>query len=103
MSTELDRLVHVVHTALGGDGWAYSNYGMNELVSHREKLETVVGALALSFQTSAVAAVEAQKAIFSSPEYATGQPLSSLHERIACDACIDAIRRLAPSLQDSEV
>ena len=48
-----------------------------------------------------IAAIEAQKAIFMSPEYATQQPLSSLKERLACDFCIEAIRR--PSLQDSEV
>lgn len=48
-----------------------------------------------------IAAIEAQKAIFMSPEYATGQPLSTFQERFACDQCIEAIRR--PSLQDSEV
>ena len=41
-----------------------------------------------------IAAIEEQKAIFMSPEYAAGQPLSSMSERLACDSCIDAIRRL---------
>lgn len=42
-----------------------------------------------------IAAIEAQREIFSSPEYAAGQPLSSMSERLACNSCIDAIRRLS--------
>lgn len=52
--TEMDRLVRIVHEALGGDGWAYSNYGMAELVTHRAELEAVVTALASTQSSSQV-------------------------------------------------
>lgn len=42
---ETDRLVKVVHEALGGNGWAYANYGNDELTSQRSRLEAVVQAL----------------------------------------------------------
>lgn len=41
-----DAQIEAVHEALGGNGWAYSNYGQNELRSHREDMERVVRALA---------------------------------------------------------
>ena len=36
---------------------------------------------------------EDQAKIFLSPEYATGQPLSSIMERFACEQCAAAIRK----------
>lgn len=39
-------------------------------------------------------ACEDQAASFLSPQYATGQPLSSFPERFACQQCADAIRNL---------
>lgn len=43
---------------------------------------------------AAIAALEEQQRTFLSPEYATGQPLSSMMERFACDRCIEALRTL---------
>jgi len=42
----------------------------------------------------AAKACEQQRDDFLSPEYATGQPLSSIQERFACDQCATAIRAL---------
>jgi hypothetical protein len=42
----------------------------------------------------AAKACEAQSNTFLSPEYATGQPLSSFNERFACKTCAAAIRAL---------
>jgi hypothetical protein len=39
-------------------------------------------------------ACEEKTRVFLSPEYATGQPLSSFNERFACKECADAIRAL---------
>lgn len=39
-------------------------------------------------------ACEEQALQFLSPEYATGQPLSSITERFACSQCASAIRAL---------
>lgn len=39
---------------------------------------------------------------FASPEYATGQPLSSLRERIACGACAESILSRANTLGESD-
>lgn len=41
-------------------------------------------------------ACEQQAKDFLSPEYATGQPLSSFSERFACGQCAEAICSLAP-------
>lgn len=41
---------------------------------------------------------EEQAADFLSPEYATGQPLSSAGERVACGICAEAIRALRTAL-----
>lgn len=38
---------------------------------------------------------EEQQAVFLSPEYATGQPLSSFGERFACGQCAKIIREAA--------
>ena len=38
---------------------------------------------------------EEQQQTFLSPEYATGQPMSSFGERFACGRCAEAIRNLA--------
>ncbi len=38
---------------------------------------------------------EDQQQVFLSPQYATGQPLSSFHERFACGQCAAAIRLLS--------
>lgn len=35
----IELLILTIHMELGGDGWAYSNYGNNELISERENLE----------------------------------------------------------------
>lgn len=40
---------------------------------------------------------EQQRQDFLSPEYATGQPLSSFQERFACGQCAEAIRTLKDS------
>ncbi len=40
---------------------------------------------------------EEQARDFLSPEYATGQPISSINERFACDECAAAIRKLGES------
>lgn len=42
-------------------------------------------------------ACEQQASDFASPEYATGQPLSSFKERFACNQCAVAIRALENS------
>lgn len=42
----------------------------------------------------AIAACERQNKVFLSPEYATGQPASSLQERFGVTSCINAIRDL---------
>ncbi len=42
---------------------------------------------------------EAQIRVFLSPRYATGQPLSSMGERLACAACAREIR-LAGGIDD---
>ncbi len=42
----------------------------------------------------AMAACQKQQEDFLSPEYATGQPISSVWERAACGACIQEIRAL---------
>lgn len=39
---------------------------------------------------------DAQRETFLSPEYATGQPLSSICERLACTLIADQIRALKP-------
>lgn len=52
---EMDRLVSLVHEALGGNGWAYANYGNDELVSQRDGLEAVVRALRRDEQAEVVA------------------------------------------------
>ena len=43
----LDReaLILAIHNALGGNGWAYSNYGNDELVDCRDKLEAAANAI----------------------------------------------------------
>lgn len=43
---------------------------------------------------AAIKAIEAQKRIFQSEEYATPQPMGSLMESFACDQCAAAIRAL---------
>jgi hypothetical protein len=35
----VERLIVVIHEALGGDGWAYSDYNGNELERCRSQLE----------------------------------------------------------------
>lgn len=45
-AAQRERLIQEVHDALGGDGWAYSNYGNNELVDMRDRLEKVVDVFA---------------------------------------------------------
>ncbi|HVA92152.1 MAG TPA: hypothetical protein VNL71_20190 [Chloroflexota bacterium] len=71
----------------------------------REKLhaEDVVKARASGYaegfeaaKLAAIALCEEQRTIFLSPEYATGQPLSSLQERFACSRCVEAIAALKP-------
>lgn len=47
-------------------------------------------------------ACEAQAANFLSPEYTTGQPMSSFQERFACNQCAAAIRQLASPSVDAE-
>lgn len=37
--TMVNRLVQAIHEGLGGNGWAYSNYGGDELNLCRDKLE----------------------------------------------------------------
>ena len=42
----------------------------------------------------AAKACEDQRTAFLSPQYATGQPVSSISERFACTECANAIRNL---------
>lgn len=50
----------------------------------------------LKGREEAVEACEEDARHFASPEYATGQPLSSLAGRTACQTCATAIRALEP-------
>jgi len=50
----------------------------------------------------AAKACEDQQQVFLSPQYATGQPLSSFHERFACGQCAAAIRLLSHSSKGVE-
>jgi len=36
-----EQLIRQIHRALGGNGWAYSNYGCDELTLRRDALESV--------------------------------------------------------------
>lgn len=56
-----------------------------------------LGALAAIRETTALAAklAERERQDFLSPEYATGQPLSSFQERFACGQIADALRTYA--------
>ncbi len=40
-----EELIKKIHEALGGNGWAYSNYGGDELKDCREQLEKVADLL----------------------------------------------------------
>jgi len=40
-----------------------------------------------------IAIIREQQQVFLSPRYATGQPLSSISERLACSLCIREIER----------
>jgi len=51
---------------------------------------------ALGIEAAAVACEE-QRDAYLSPQYATGQPLSSIMERMACTTCRDGIRNLDPA------
>ncbi|ANC53400.1 hypothetical protein A4249_06860 [Brevundimonas sp. GW460-12-10-14-LB2] len=42
---DMDAAVRALHEALGGNGWAYSNYGGDELNSERPELEAGVRAV----------------------------------------------------------
>ena len=44
---------------------------------------------------------EDQQQVFLSPQYATGQPMSSVGERIGCAACADEIRALKEKTNDT--
>jgi len=52
--------------------------------------------VALGIEAAAVACEE-QRDAYLSPQYATGQPLSSIMERMACTTCRDGIRNLDPA------
>jgi hypothetical protein len=45
---DMEVAVHALHEALGGNGWAYSNYGNDELHSRRSELEAGVRAVLTS-------------------------------------------------------
>lgn len=49
----------------------------------------------------AIAACEREKKVFLSPDYATGQPQSSMQERFGVASCIDAIRALLKDREES--
>jgi hypothetical protein len=60
-------------------------------VNHIER-ERVIAVTMM--REAAAHACEEQARLFLSPEYATGQPLSSFNERFACKECADAIRAI---------
>lgn len=55
--------------------------------------ETII-AEAAAMRERAAGVCEQQAKDFLSPQYATGQPLSSFGERFACGQCAEAIRNL---------
>jgi Lar family restriction alleviation protein len=55
-----EQMVRAVHEALGGDGWAYSNYGHNELRDRRPALEDAVRAILALLPSSGPEGVEAR-------------------------------------------
>lgn len=73
----------------------------NDAEVRGEALNSARVAAAIIIEACAKVAEE-QAAQFLSPQYATGQPLSSFPERFACGACADAIRTLAPAKPDGE-
>ena len=57
------------------------------------RMAAAVAMVAVATERERAAKVcEDQSKAFLSPEYATGQPLSSFSERFACDLCASAIR-----------
>jgi hypothetical protein len=80
--------------------------GSGGFVGERAEVEVIISALRASLTTpparsyadaieDAAKACEDQQQAFLSPQYATGQPLSSFHERFACGQCAAAIRLLS--------
>jgi hypothetical protein len=66
-----------------------------EFIAEAVALEARERVIAVTMMREAAAhACEEQARTFLSPEYATGQPLSSFNERFACKECADAIRAL---------
>lgn len=61
--------------------------------AHRQA--ALVEGVRLGLEAAGKACVQAE-ADFQSPEYATGQPLSSLNERYACRTCASEIAALDP-------
>lgn len=61
----------------------------------RDEIERCVLAAIVETTERAVRVVEQQQQDFLSPEYATGQPLSSFQERFACGQIADALRTYA--------
>jgi hypothetical protein len=55
---EKEQIAKLVHEALGGNGWAYTNYGGNELESRMDELFAVADIV----QSLIYAAVEAERA-----------------------------------------
>lgn len=64
------------------DAWLAAHFARHREAARREALE------------EAARACLEEQASYLSPEYATGQPLSSLMERLACSRCATAIRAL---------
>lgn len=62
-----DQLVCLIHDALGGNGWAYLNYGGDELTSQRQLLEAVadliITEVAAELRETRAALAEAQDEI----------------------------------------
>lgn len=54
-----ERVVRAIHEGLGGDGWAYANYGGKELVSMRDELDAAARAVIAILAPSAASDAEA--------------------------------------------
>lgn len=57
---EREALIVKIHAALGGNGWAYANWGSNELQDCREQLERVAEVLASDLERALARAEKAE-------------------------------------------
>lgn len=74
------------------DIWHAANVACTAAPEYTAYLHERVARAILAERERCARVCEAAAEQFLSPEYATGQPLSSFAERFACDTCAEGIR-----------